>query len=497
MIVSRNSRFIIFSIIFFCSCSVSKNYRPDKKYPASRLKEDYALLRIILEKKHPSLYWYTSKDSMDYYFDKGYNGIQDSMTELQFGWKIIAPLLHNIHCGHTSFSMSKSWDRYVKNRRIPSFPLFLKVWKDTMVVVANVNKKDSVFKKGMLVTGINGVNNAELIGNIFSYLPQDGYASNVNYIRLSVNFPYYYRNVYGIYKNYRVSYIDSSGAEKNTTLHFYPSPADSLSTLQRVGKPVKPKRVTRAQRVKNIRSFNIDSSGTFAVLKLNSFSKGHLRNFYRRSFRTLNQSGIKDLVIDIRANGGGEIGNAVALSRYIRSSPFKVADTAVAVSRTLAPYGSHITQHFFNNLGLLFFTHKKRDGQYHFGYWERHVFHPNHNLFSGNVYVLINGYTFSASTLFCNAVKGQQNVRLMGEEAGGGWYGNSGIFIPDIVLPNTKLRVRLPLFRIVQYKHDPANKGLGVPPDIYIGPTIEAAKKDLDLKMEAVKSMISKQQHLQ
>ena len=104
--------------------------------------------------------------------------------------------------------------------------------------------------------------------------------------------------------------------------------------------------------------------------------------------------------------------------------------------------------------------------------------------------MLINGPTFSASTLFCNAVKGQSNVTIVGEEAGGGWHGNNGIMIPDITLPVTKLKVRLPFFRIVQYNHVPKD-GRGVVPDIYIGPSLEALKKNEDKKMMVVKEMIA------
>jgi C-terminal processing protease CtpA/Prc len=105
--------------------------------------------------------------------------------------------------------------------------------------------------------------------------------------------------------------------------------------------------------------------------------------------------------------------------------------------------------------------------------------------------VLINGQTFSASTLFCNAVKGQSKITLVGEEAGGGWHGNSGILIPDITLPYTHLRVRLPLFKIVQYNHVPKN-GSGVMPDIYIGTSYEALVKGFDKKMQVVMEMIKK-----
>ena len=72
--------FILLSCLGFISCSVSKKYSADKKYPKEKLQEDYTLLRNILEKKHPSLYSYTSKDSMDYSFDEGFKNISDSMT---------------------------------------------------------------------------------------------------------------------------------------------------------------------------------------------------------------------------------------------------------------------------------------------------------------------------------------------------------------------------------------------------------------------------------
>src|SRR5687767_3272537 len=105
---------ILFLCLSLISCSVSKKYSADKKYPKEILQKDYTLLRNILESKHPSLYWYTSKDSMNYYFDQGYKNITDSMTELQFGWKILAPITNKIHCGHTSFIMSKGWGKFIR-----------------------------------------------------------------------------------------------------------------------------------------------------------------------------------------------------------------------------------------------------------------------------------------------------------------------------------------------------------------------------------------------
>ena len=486
---------LLLVIIIGAGCAVSnQHYDPGKKYPRRELQEDYSTLRNILEKKHPALYWYTPKDSMKYYFDSGYNSISDSMTELQFGWQVLAPLIQKIHCGHTSFSMSREWNNYLKDKAIPSFPLFLKILGDTMVVTGNLNRKDSVIKRGTIITSINGLTTNQMMQQMFQYLPLDGYAENVNYIRISNNFPYFHRNVYGIYKNYRVGYIDSVGLAKTTLLPMF---VPVIDTTNKKGKAPqefrRPPGETKKDRREYSRSMAIDTSLNTATITLNTFSNGdgkHLRFFIKDSFKKIKQQQIQNVIIDLRNNGGGDINMSVLLTKYLRNTPFKVADSAYAVAKSFNPYTKYISKGFWDNIGLAFVTKKKEDGNYHFGYWERHWFSPKtNNHFDGKVYILIGGLSFSASTIFCNAVKGQSNITLAGEDAGGGWYGNSGLLIPDITLPETKLRVRLPFFKIVQFNHAD-KKGMGVAPDIYIRPTVEDVRRNVDIKMKTVKGLI-------
>ncbi|MBK7434229.1 MAG: hypothetical protein IPI66_10225 [Chitinophagaceae bacterium] len=420
------------------SCTGSRmNYSPEKKYSRAQLQEDYSILRNILEKKHPSPYWYTPKDSLDYYFDKYYRSIGDSMTEQQFGWKILAPLTNKIRCGHTSFGMSRAYNRWAANRRFASFPLGMKVWNDTMVVTSNLNRKDSLLKRGTMITGINGVRNKEMIQTLFGYLTEDGYADNINYIRLSSNFPYYHRNVFGLSKKYTVNYLDSLGKERTTVVPLFEFPKDTTKRIRPAQPPVtKTKKETRQQRLQSIRSMAVDTIANTAVITLNTFTTGGLRRFFRQSFRYVRKAGITHVVLDLRSNGGGKINLSTLLTRYVSRKPFKVADTAFAVAKTLGPYSRYIKNRFINNLGLLFLTRKQDDGLYHFGHWERKYYQPRKaNHYEGELYILTNGQTFSASTLFCNAVKGQPGITLVGEEAGGGWHGNNGILIPDITCP--------------------------------------------------------------
>jgi C-terminal processing protease CtpA/Prc len=321
-------------------------------------------------------------------------------------------------------------------------------------------------------------------------MTEDGNANNVNYLRLSNNFPYYHRNIFGLSKKYEVKYADSTGKEHIVQLPLFDPPID---TTKRPRPPMAVKRTEKErkqQQLFNIRSLAVDTATNTAVITLNSFTTGKLRKFFRQTFRYIKKTGVNNVVLDIRSNGGGKINLSTLLTKYVTRIPFKVADSSFAIAKTLHPYSKYIKERFVTNMGMFFLTKKRKDGLYHFGMWERKLYHPkNNNHFGGDLYVLINGQTFSASALFCNAIKGQQGITIVGEEAGGGWYGNSGIMIPDITLPNTHVRVRLPLFRLVQYKHV-SKDGHGVMPDVYIGTSYDALIKGYDKKLQVVMEMI-------
>ena len=493
MKTSGNIFAILFVLLLYSCASSKKNFNPNKKYPAQQLQQDFSLLRTILEKKHPSLYWYTPKDSMDMYFQKYYGLIKDSMTEQQFGWKVIAPLTDKIHCGHTSFSRSKAYNNWAAGKKIPSFPLLVKCWNDSIAVTTNLNGKDSVLKRGTLITSINGIKNADLIKTMFGYMTEDGYATNVNYSRLSNSFPYYHRNIFGVSKTYSVTYLDKTGNEQRINIAAWNLVEDSSKKIKDstvIIKQPKPKRITRQERLQDTRSLAVDTTNNTAIIIINSFSGGSLRKFYRQTFGYIKKTGIDNVVIDIRNNGGGKIRLSTLLTKYVSRVNFKVADTSYAVTKSLRPFSKYIKGGFMDNLGLFFLTKKKSDGLYHFGHWERKINKPKLvNNYRGNLYVLIAGNTFSAAALFSNVVKGQPGVVLLGEETGGGWHGNNGILIPDIILPNTHIKVRLPLFRLIQYHHAPKD-GRGIPPDIYLGTNYNALIKGIDYKMKFVLDMI-------
>ena len=325
-------------------------------------------------------------------------------------------------------------------------------------------------------------------------MTEDGISNNINYIRLSTNFPYYHRVVYGLRRQYDVTYKDSTGIEKSIRVPLFEPVVDT----SKKNKIVPFKKISKAERKKRNRledhSLSIDTTNNTALITLNSFSGSTLRGFFRRSFRRIRKDDINNVVLDIRSNGGGKINLSTLLTQYVTRQSFRIADSATVATKSLGPYTKYVKDGWLNNLGLRFLTKKRSDGRRHFGYWERKTFYAKKkNHFGGNLYILTNGPTFSASTLLCNDLKGQPGITLVGEEAGGGWYGNNGVMIPDITLPNTHLRVRLPLVRLVQYHHVQKD-GHGVMPDVLVPPNYDALMKGVDKKMEVVMELIKQRQ---
>jgi hypothetical protein len=193
----------------------------------------------------------------------------------------------------------------------------------------------------------------------------------------------------------------------------------------------------------------------------------------------------------VRSNGGGSVTNSTLLTRYLSDHQFKVCDSLYAV-RKKSPYEDYIKDHFWNKLFMTFFTRRRSDGNYHFGYFERRYFKPKkNNHYNGKVYILTGGNSFSATTLFITSIIKQENVTVVGEETGGGAYGNSAWLIPDVKLPETGVRFRLPLFRLVIDKNYPKT-GMGVQPDVEAKPSVDAILRSADYKLDKAMELIKK-----
>ena len=100
-------QFSLFCLMLVTISVIGWQYRennrldPARNWTRERCNATFILLKKILEANHPSLYWYTSKDSLDIYFNEALAGMNDSLTELQYKNKV-SWFISKINCGHTS-----------------------------------------------------------------------------------------------------------------------------------------------------------------------------------------------------------------------------------------------------------------------------------------------------------------------------------------------------------------------------------------------------------
>lgn len=459
------------------------------KQSPEQLREDLHTLKKILEANHPSMYWYTPQHQLDSVFNNTLLQIQDSMNEISFK-NLVAAYISQIKCGHTTVRNSKSFVKHFSKRPQLSFPLNIKVWDDSLVVINSLNPKDSVFTRGTKIIQINGRTGRQFLDTFSPFISGDGPGTAFACQLVSGNFGGFYRTIIGLDSAYHITYINKQGVRADTLLHnFNPLSINMSAESMAKMKMQRPsRRELRIARREEKRQLRIDSTTQTAYMRLGSFSGSGTAHFIKSSFRKIKNGNVQQLVIDVRTNGGGKVSNSTLLTRYISDHPFRVADSVVRNQKGLE-YGSRFQQSWIYALGLVFTSRKQSDGRYHFSRFENKIWQPKEkNHFSGPVYLVQGGYSFSAATLFLGELKGQQNVKLVGEETGGGYYGNSAMMIPICILPNSGLRVSVPLYRLVINKERP--KGGGVLPDIYVPPSSEAIRKGVDAKMEKIRSLI-------
>lgn len=478
----------VFALFILVSCAGQKS-AARHKYAPEELQEDLNIFRNILEESHPGLYWFTPKEEMDRYFTQIQSELTDSLSLRAFRTRLMY-LAEKIKCGHTAVGFSKAYTRYLDTAMEKAFPLSMYFWKDSAMVWNNLNRSDSLLKRGAIVLEIDQKPVTQIRDEMFEYLVGDGYSVSGKYQSLNNGFAGMWKNIYGLKDSVNIVFLDSAGILHHTYVAPFDPSKDSAFVRRRREQQERGRTPEKASVLERRRNLQADTATRAAYMMLGSFSRGYrLKSFFRESFKYLERENMEHLIIDLRNNGGGEAGNAVNLLRYISKTPFRLADSLYAIKKGSA-YSKHLKNYTAYWLMMSMVTRKRNDGKFHFGYFERKEFRPyKKRHFNGQVYLLTGGNTFSAASIFVKKLKGQDNVVIIGEETGGGAYGNSAWMIPDAVLPHTGIRFRLPKFRMVMDASEVA-EGRGVMPDIEVFPTSESIKKGTDLKLEKAKEMI-------
>jgi C-terminal processing protease CtpA/Prc len=486
----RHTYFPIFiglvSAVLLAACTGTRHgYQANRKFSAAQLQQDVDLAWQTLQQVHPSYNWYTPAEEVNRRFAEVRAAITDSLTEAEFRLRL-SHAVAAIRCGHTSVLASKAAAAASNRSNAGVPPLQVRVWgADSVVVVRAAGPGADSIRPGMIITAIDSVPIATLLRQLYAPISVDGYNPAFAEAVLSATFAARLRWHYGPRSHYLLSLQDSNGQPLQARLRM-PAPRlpDTAAARQRrVPAPAVP----RAPAYGTLQWW---PDGQTAYLQLNSFSGKGVGRFIRRSFRRIDSAGARHLIIDLRDNSGGKISNSVLLGRYVAHRRFRVADSVSAVSFNF-PKAKQVQAHLFYRLFSWAFTSRQPDGRLHMRRLERHQYRPRRrHHFSGPLYVLTSGRTFSASVLFLNYLYQRPLLTVVGTETGGGVRGNSAVMTPNLTLPNSQVRVRLPLFRLVTRAGLPVD-GRGFVPHVLVQPSAAAIRYRRDAVLDTVRTLIS------
>ncbi|MEM6360708.1 MAG: S41 family peptidase [Bacteroidota bacterium] len=114
---------------------------------------------------------------------------------------------------------------------------------------------------------------------------------------------------------------------------------------------------------------------------------------------------------------------------------------------------------------------------------------PRKQQFKGNLYLLIGGSTASATSDFAAWVKELDLATIVGTETGGSYLGNTSNWEFMIELPQTKLRLHLPLARYL-INGETKELGRGVIPDYIVPTTTQDKLNDIDTQLKYTLQLI-------
>lgn len=500
---------LAFLLHFSCTSVKEMNYLvTEKKHSPDKLKADVNFVYTLLTKGHPGVYWYITKEQLDFKFDSLKQTLNNPLTTKEF-YKKIAPLVAEVKCGHTRLILvtkklnKKEKDSIAKLAK-PINQFTYKVINNKLYV-NSFNKKITQLKRGDEILAINGISTPEIINNLEKNYASDGYNQTFKVAVLNRAFVNWYTAIYDNRDTlaFKVKNKDTTLSLTFTTIKkedqrdssFGKKSIVKLTKDSLLAKKIKAKENLKSRYkgtdeqkkpILDLKFLEKDSSIAYLKVKSFSFPYANFNRFFKESFSAIKNGKTKNLILDLRDNGGGSLTACRNLFSYLVDRNF-VYLKEPEINKRYNPYwqGKGINN-LFKGVGFALTSSiflAKEEDKYKLKYRGMKPLPPNKNHYDGKIYVLINGYSFSASALLSSNLQQLKRAIFVGQETGGSFNGCVAGSIPVLELPSSKLKLRMGMYPILPNAHT-ETVGRGIFPDQEIKNTIEdvIAGKDKELE---------------
>lgn len=426
---------LVVCCFFYGSGRLHSQVFNDSIFSKEQMQQDFAILRDALYQNHPGVFKYSSRQKLDSVYE-ACQGLMDTVMNDRQYRMVLRGFVSQIGCGHTNVMASKSAQRKFQARKHHLLPFDVAVVDRKLYIVTN-NSSDSSIVPGSEILEIDSNKMNLLLDEMLSRQSTDAGLFHSACYSLALTFSSWYATLYGERDTYNFLLKDTLGHIRLYRL------ANAVRKKLQVppGKPV----TLFDQPAASFRIIN-QSDTSLAIMKLSAFVIRNDKRFYKEAFKQIEKKGIKNLVIDLRGNGGGRIFQATALLEYLAADTFSLSFQKGTQGLTYNQYALGKSSFYITQFMFGFVKKIKTDSSKLYFFDFKPV---KKHRFAGKLLVLTDAGTFSAASLLAAYAKYKCHATLLGSETGGTASGCFAVLMPPIELPGTKTLVRIPHYHMI------------------------------------------------
>ncbi|MEL6673907.1 MAG: S41 family peptidase [Bacteroidota bacterium] len=464
----------IFKLLLLC-CGMHSMLYGQKQLTLEHMQQDFDQLADAYKADHQGLYFYTDTLTAHRKIDSLRSTLKADL-DLRSFFNKIAALVALTNEGHTNLSYSRKEMQRLKAQAgfLPFGIFFCGENQDAIIKSVYAPAQDQLSGKKLI--SINGHPIAQMMQEVLDYVATDGFNTSSAYEWIAWDFPFFYYQMHGLSENFEVELVDISGKK---TVQVVPgmdyksikARADFHDFLLLNGMFE-----TQAYRV-------IDDTIAYVTLVTFSGKDDRIKASFERIFTDIAGKGIQHLILDIQRHVGGSEGVENLLASYLFEEPFQ---KYAAVTAPLSFYDRNKKKKYLtlDKWRLVDGIPQRGDFTLMSDYYSDHDFtYPAQELiYTGKVYVLSSGVTFSGGAEFASMLKMTNRALFIGEEVGGAHQGNVSGTGTSIKLKHSKIRASLPFIHF-KMKVDPMPLGKGVIPDHFVPQSWEDVLEGVNSKL--------------
>lgn len=418
-----------------------------------QVREDLISLIKGIQQYNPALYTYNSD------FDRKSQMVAermqtDSISKFEY-FTLVSEICALSNEGH--FSMG-SWSDII-HHGIPNntekyLPIAIKVISNKIYLWEDYSN-EQLLEKGTELVSINGVSAQNMLKVLRTVTPSDGAILTWTDRVIEIGFSW----IHFFHIEQPAQYDIVTSNEQGEVMKA------SIIALTKEEQTLNYRKYLTTEKLQKVaptnRFYELSHQDDYSLLKLPSFDYRRIerekiksKKFYQGIFDELSGLEVRNLVIDLRDNTGGRNEFADDIIPHV----FKASTSDSFLKKPISWQGKEKVYK---------------------------IPKPAKEVFKGDIYVLVNGRTYSAGSTLARYLKEYADAIIIGEETGTRYEGFSAGSSAYVTLPNTEVQIGIPRYHTffpTSKKQVTNNRGLM--PDHPLQYTFEdlLSKKDLHLK---------------